>query len=157
MGNEVNGEGTTPFMHAFLNETLKKGLISDTCMHSYNNDGGMGWSKPGFLNETLTQARFILRDIRAHSASTNLWCGECGPHNQACCEMLTPIVIYPTTVILVILVQYTLVGFSHVHALTSSGGRCERHRSFFFITLVRRCSWWPRTARGGRVRAPARA
>jgi hypothetical protein len=46
---------------------------------SYNNDGGDGWKRPGFLAETLDQATAM--QTLAAEANVPLWCGECGPHN----------------------------------------------------------------------------
>ena len=69
------------FMRAFLNTTLHTGTVDSVCMHSYNNDGGDGWKRPGFLNQTRRQAEIMLAEVRKNNPNTPLWCGECGPHN----------------------------------------------------------------------------
>merc|ERR1719469_1637980 len=51
-------------------------------MHSYNNDGGDSWNRPGFLSQTLTQAQLMWQESRKYSADIPLFCGECGPHNR---------------------------------------------------------------------------
>jgi hypothetical protein len=55
-------------------------------MHSYNNDGGDGWTAPGFLAQTAAQAAGLRGVLNADAAARGapalpLWCGECGPHN----------------------------------------------------------------------------
>jgi len=81
MDNEVQGPGFG-FTKAFLNSTITKGILDGVVMHSYNNDGGEYWQRPGFLSQTLVQAENMLQESRKHSATVPLWCGECGPHNQ---------------------------------------------------------------------------
>ena len=68
-------------MKAFLAQTLQAGTVDAVVLHSYNNDGGHDWRVPGFLGQTMVQARAMLRETRKHSAGVGLWCGECGPHN----------------------------------------------------------------------------
>jgi heparanase 1 len=82
MDNE-EGPGTAGFgfTSAFLKQTLTAGSLDAVVMHSYNNDGGYNWSQPGFLAQTMQQARVMLAETRKHSATAALWCGECGPHN----------------------------------------------------------------------------
>ena len=82
MGNE-EGAGTEgfAFTSAFLKQTLAAGSLDAVVMHSYNNDGGDGWSRPGFLGQTMQQAQAMLAETRKHSRTAPLWCGECGPHN----------------------------------------------------------------------------
>ena len=96
---------TASFWRAFAHDTANTTDV--IVMHSYNNDGGDGWKKPGFLEQTLSQARAMYnylasigcvvsgcsataseqRALMCHhcpclaSRSTPLWCGECGPHN----------------------------------------------------------------------------
>eukprot|EP00041_Stephanoeca_diplocostata_P017442 m.351427 g.351427 ORF g.351427 m.351427 type:complete len:608 (+) comp20700_c0_seq3:147-1970(+) len=69
----------SPFMGKFLNTSLPLGSPNIVNMHSYNNDGG--WPNPGFLSQTLVQAKAMMYMTRRVNASTPLWCGECGPHN----------------------------------------------------------------------------
>merc|ERR1712130_197561 len=52
--------------------------------HSYNNDGGNNWKRPGLLKQTLVQAQDMLdmtREWTKEGLEPTLWCGECGPHN----------------------------------------------------------------------------
>jgi heparanase 1 len=81
------GDNQPPFtwMSAFLGSALHGpggALIDGLVMHSYNNDGGGGWVRPGLLNETAVQAAGLraLLDAAAGPAFP-LSCGECGPHN----------------------------------------------------------------------------
>eukprot|EP00051_Salpingoeca_urceolata_P034979 m.27574 g.27574 ORF g.27574 m.27574 type:complete len:516 (+) comp8574_c0_seq2:47-1594(+) len=75
--------GHMEFVNGFVNATLgvPSPFVDGIVMHSYNNDGGDGWKHPGFLQQTLLQARAMLAAVRSVSATTPLWCGECGPHN----------------------------------------------------------------------------
>ena len=57
-------------------------LVDGVCIHSYNNDGGDGWTKPGFVSQTLRQVEVMKREVRRRSSTMPLWCGECGPHNR---------------------------------------------------------------------------
>ena len=83
------------FMKAYLNRTLPppqsggRAILDVVVMHSYNNDAGDFWARPGFLGQTLAQAQTILAEIRKHSATAQLWCGECGPHNAGGLANLT--------------------------------------------------------------------
>jgi heparanase 1 len=89
MTDEDNTTAAFGFMRAFLNATIGNGLpeplLDGVCMHSYNNDGGDNWRRPGFLAQTGRQAAGMLHEIRKHTppagTPTPLWCGECGPHN----------------------------------------------------------------------------
>ena len=82
-------------MQAFLNNTLlaqPQPLLDGVCLHSYNNDGGNDWTQPGFLNQTLWQARDMLEIVQKTLARNpqpgppkfkgGVWCGECGPCND---------------------------------------------------------------------------
>ena len=53
--------------------------MSDTRLCSYNNHGGDNWTKPGFLDDSWSQASAMYP--LAAEANVPLWCGECGPHN----------------------------------------------------------------------------
>lgn len=66
----------------FMSEFINASVVDTLCLHSYNNDGGDNWQKPGFLNQTLKQAKGVLKALRNKSSNTPLWCGECGPHND---------------------------------------------------------------------------
>jgi heparanase 1 len=88
MSNEEPGPGFA-FTRAFLNRTLSDGLLDAVVMHSYNNDGGDNWERPGFLSQTASQAVTMLSETRLHSATAGLWCGECGPHNHGGLENVT--------------------------------------------------------------------
>eukprot|EP00035_Acanthoeca_spectabilis_P016693 m.347175 g.347175 ORF g.347175 m.347175 type:complete len:390 (-) comp16561_c0_seq79:148-1317(-) len=67
------------FVNHFIPDTIAAGSVQAVNMHSYNNDGG--WPAPGFLKQTEVQATTMLDITRNASATTALWCGECGPHN----------------------------------------------------------------------------
>ena len=89
VGNEeCAGDGpcvASPFVKKFLNETIRHGqspLIDGYCIHSYNNDGGDEWKRPGFLSQTLRQVLALKEEIRKHSDSIPIWAGEIGPHNE---------------------------------------------------------------------------
>ena len=51
MHNEEPGLGFA-FTRAFLKRTLGAGTLDAVVMHSYNNDGGDDWARPGFLVST---------------------------------------------------------------------------------------------------------
>ena len=51
MHNEEPGLGFA-FTRAFLKRTLGAGTLDAVVMHSYNNDGGDDWERPGFLVST---------------------------------------------------------------------------------------------------------
>eukprot|EP00944_MAST-04C_sp_MAST-4C-sp1_P015579 g15579.t1 len=75
----------SPFVKKFLNETIRHGqspLIDGYCIHSYNNDGGDEWKRPGFLSQTLRQVLALKEEIRKHSEAIPIWAGEVGPHNE---------------------------------------------------------------------------
>merc|ERR1712232_1503316 len=88
MKNEVPGSGFS-FTKAFLESTVSKGVLDGVVIHSYNNDGGDFWKRPGFLSQTLAQAENMLRESRKYSSTIGLWCGECGPHNTGGVENIT--------------------------------------------------------------------
>jgi hypothetical protein len=66
MHNEEPGPGFA-FTAEFLKETLAAGSVDAVVMHSYNNDGGENWARPGFLGQTLMQAQTMLKATRSHS------------------------------------------------------------------------------------------
>ena len=75
----------SPFVKKFLNETIRHGqppFIDGYCIHSYNNDGGDEWKRPGFLSQTLRQVLALKEEIRKHSEAIPIWAGEVGPHNE---------------------------------------------------------------------------
>ena len=78
------GENVPPwetFTAPFIDAALPVGL-GGFVMHSYNNNGGGGWVRPGFLNETADQASGLRALLDSSGAAAlPLWCGECGPHN----------------------------------------------------------------------------
>ena len=89
IGGPCGGMGTNtapfPWTRPFTDAVMKDAegpLIDDFVMHSYNNDGGHGWTVPGFLNETASQAQQLRAFLDGYSGPTiPLVCGECGPHN----------------------------------------------------------------------------
>jgi heparanase 1 len=91
MDDETPSLPSYTFLIQFVKDTLlaESGgpLLDAVCMHSYNNDGGNFWRKPGFLNQTLRQAEDILKLVKeARPLRTDwpadVWCGECGPVND---------------------------------------------------------------------------
>ena len=74
---------TSAWVAAALGNGSAPPLVDAFVMHSYNNDGGANWTRPGFLAQTGAQAAGLrdLLDAAGHAA-TPLWCGECGPHND---------------------------------------------------------------------------
>lgn len=88
MDDETPSLPSYAFLREFVEETLlakPSPLLDAVCMHSYNNDGGDFWRRPGFLNQTLRQANDMLQlvsHVTPAPASTDVWCGECGPCNN---------------------------------------------------------------------------
>lgn len=79
-------ENSAPFTWSDAFITAAGDALDAYVMHSYNNDGGDAWTKPGFLAQTGQQAvgiRSFLNDFAASSGTPPLplLCGECGPHN----------------------------------------------------------------------------
>lgn len=81
MANEDPESKGFAWMKEFLGAALPSHLLDAVCVHSYNNDGGDGWQRPGFLNQTLRQAKAMMAETRKYSATAMMFCGECGPHN----------------------------------------------------------------------------
>ena len=78
------GENSPPF--AWATSFVSNVSVDAYVMHSYNNDGGGAWTRPGFLAQTASQAAGLrgMLDSAAAAKGTDplpLWCGECGPHN----------------------------------------------------------------------------
>jgi heparanase 1 len=119
------GENVEPFSNftaPFLAAALPLGLGAFV-MHSYNNDGGGGWARPGFLNETGSQA-VALRSLLdgGGAAALPLWCGECGPHNGGGLPNVTDRAIssfWFTDALL----GLPLLGVTHFTRQTLAGGR----------------------------------
>ena len=86
MKDEDPSLGNTAFIRAFLNQSLAEGLIDGICLHSYNDNGGLNWTAPPLLNQSLREAETMQRWAREYSpqgsAPAPVWCGECGPHNH---------------------------------------------------------------------------
>lgn len=71
----------TGFLAALLPPPGGTPVLDGFVMHSYNDDGGNGWTQPGFLNETAVQVSGLRGLLDGYSPALPLWCGECGPHN----------------------------------------------------------------------------
>mmetsp|Transcript_2577 Transcript_2577/g.7554 ORF Transcript_2577/g.7554 Transcript_2577/m.7554 type:complete len:517 (-) Transcript_2577:32-1582(-) len=98
MASETGGDpacdrGCAPdaFFTAFANDTLGAHLVDAVCAHSYNNDGP--WTRPSFANQTLRQLDAIRQvvgfDPVEGGLAPQIWCGECGPHNDGGIENVT--------------------------------------------------------------------
>lgn len=55
VGMNQEPPATAEFWRAFVKDTINTTDV--IVMHSYNNDGGDGWEKPGFLQQTMQQAK----------------------------------------------------------------------------------------------------
>ena len=75
------------FMDAVVHN--EESYIDGYCMHGYNNDGGNGWKKAGFLSEVLHQAVALKSELRKRSSTMPLWLGESGPHNHGGIQNVT--------------------------------------------------------------------
>ena len=80
------------FMDAVVHN--EESYIDGYCMHGYNNDGGNGWKKAGFLSEVLHQAVALKSELRKRSSTMPLWLGNLDPTTMGVYKM-SQTVSYP--------------------------------------------------------------